>query len=583
MRVISLLLLALFGSLSAVKVTNLQRNLDLTTQVLKGSTEITYEADAATKDVLFTLSSAEAEKVSILTAGEAGSKEEPKLKFVKEAATTKGFTNFKITLPKTLEKGGSITLKIDYQVTQHLTPLPAKITQLENQFFYYDGSAISPSAYPVVKQKTVIKIPSGGKLQSYTNVAPSSKESAGVSYGPYENQEAYTEKFIRVHFENNSPFIVATRVERLIEISHWGNIAVEEQIEIIHRGAALDGSFSRLDFQMDRRGPKMPALQKYRTILPAAAKDIYYRDVIGNISTSDVRLKRDSVEVEIKPRFPLFGGWKTTYTLGYNLPSSEHLFKKGSNFALKMKLYDHIMDNLVVEKLAVKIVLPEATSNAKIVTPYSVERRPDESIATYLDTTGRTVIVIHKENLVDSHLKPFTVYYDFEYINLLREPLMATAFFFALFFVIIIYSHMDFTIVHDPSQEARDKAQGSIDEIQDLVERRLRTYDHVSEAARLFKASRDEDALAAAKAKADATRAEIAEKLANTLASLKSQPSLYEKAIGLSQNDGHMKDSEATYLAAVKKSQTKDGPEDKAHAAKLAEGRARAESILAAL
>ncbi|CAJ0565132.1 unnamed protein product, partial [Mesorhabditis spiculigera] len=29
-----------------------------------------------------------------------------------------------------------------------------------------------------------------------------------------------------------------------------------------------------------------------------------------------------------------------------------------------------------------------------------------------------------------------------------------------------------------------------------------------------------------------------------------------------------MKDSEATYLAAVKKSQTKDGPEDKAHAAK---------------
>ena len=37
----------------------------------------------------------------------------------------------------------------------------------------------------------------------------------------------------------------------------------------------------------------------------------------------------ESVDVELRPRFPLFGGWKTRYFLGYNVPSYEYLFNKG--------------------------------------------------------------------------------------------------------------------------------------------------------------------------------------------------------------------------------------------------------------
>ena len=43
----------------------------------------------------------------------------------------------------------------------------------------------------------------------------------------------------RVHFENNSPFLVAERVEREIEISHWGNIAITDKIWVKHNGASL--------------------------------------------------------------------------------------------------------------------------------------------------------------------------------------------------------------------------------------------------------------------------------------------------------------------------------------------------------
>lgn len=72
-----------------------------------------------------------------------------------------------------------------------------------------------------------------------------------------------------------------------------------------------------------------------QTILPASAQDVYYRDEIGNISTSHLQVLEDSVEVEVRPRFPLFGGWKTHYIIGYNLPSYEYLYTLGASFLLK--------------------------------------------------------------------------------------------------------------------------------------------------------------------------------------------------------------------------------------------------------
>jgi oligosaccharyltransferase complex subunit alpha (ribophorin I) len=47
---------------------------------------------------------------------------------------------------------------------------------------------------------------------------------------------------------------------------------------------------------------------------------------------------QDQVEVEIRPRFPLYGGWKTHYILGYNVPSYQYLFNKYdmTNFSLRI-------------------------------------------------------------------------------------------------------------------------------------------------------------------------------------------------------------------------------------------------------
>lgn len=63
----------------------------------------------------------------------------------------------------------------------------------------------------------------------------------------------------------------------------------------------------------------------------------------------------------IQPRFPLFGGWRTNYVLGYNLPGYQYLYSSGSSFALKMRFMDHLFDNAVIENIKVRIILPEGS------------------------------------------------------------------------------------------------------------------------------------------------------------------------------------------------------------------------------
>lgn len=54
---------------------------------------------------------------------------------------------------------------------------------------------------------------------------------------------------MKIHYENNTPFLTISSITRIIEVSHWGNIAVEETIDLRHTGAILKGPFSRYDYQ----------------------------------------------------------------------------------------------------------------------------------------------------------------------------------------------------------------------------------------------------------------------------------------------------------------------------------------------
>ncbi len=84
--------------------------------------------------------------------------------------------------------------------------------------------------------------------------------------------------------------------------------------------------------------------------------------------------------------------------------------------------------------------------NIEFIPPYQVDRKPNELHYTYLDTIGRPVIVINLKNSAENHIKDFQLKYKFQKIMILQEPLLAVAFFFVLFMVVILFVRIDFSI-----------------------------------------------------------------------------------------------------------------------------------------
>lgn len=417
---------------------NVERTIDLTSQLVKTSYKIIAEHSAKKGITSYSLviPRNERQHLAFISAKDSSKKE---LKYT-EKEISNG-VEFLLSFPSAAP---TQVIYVETVATKSLVPHPAKISQAEKQLVRYFGGIYFYSPYKTLTQKTTVHL-SSSSIESYTQTKPVGVSGSTISYGPYENVEAYNAAELVIHFENHTPFLSVTRLERTLEVSHWGNIAVTENIDMVHSGAQLKGSFSRYEFQKDARSGQA-AVKSYKTMLPASATGVYYRDTNGNISTSNMKVLRDSVELDLRPRFPLFGGWRTFYTLGYNVPSFEYLFNSGENFLLKMRIIDHIYDDMVVDEATVKIILPEGASNIKLITPYSVSRLPDSLHYTYLDTFGRPVISFTKKNLVENHIHDFNLKYNFSRVTMLHEPLLAVGFFFALFVLVIICLRLDFSI-----------------------------------------------------------------------------------------------------------------------------------------
>ena len=69
------------------------------------------------------------------------------------------------------------------------------------------------------------------------------------------------------------------------------------------------GEWSRLEYMADPRQHGIASFRQLSAVLPRSAHSLYFRDEIGNVSSSHVRHQRDKLEVVLLPRFPLFGGW----------------------------------------------------------------------------------------------------------------------------------------------------------------------------------------------------------------------------------------------------------------------------------
>ncbi|XP_033977586.1 dolichyl-diphosphooligosaccharide--protein glycosyltransferase subunit 1 [Trematomus bernacchii] len=542
-----LLLLAAVGSevsADGLVYEDVKRTVDLSTHLAKITAEIVLsnQGPSAAHNFILAIEAELVPNLAYIGASVKGDEEDDgTLELQQTTIQGQSGAFYKVQLPSSLAPGAQLKAKLEMTFSHVLQPFPTQITQAERQLVVFQGNHYMYSPYPIRSQTTRVRLASK-TVESYSKLGNPSKNDEIIEYGPFRDVAPFSEDTLKIHYENNSPFLTISNIVRTIEVSHWGNIAVEETINLRHTGAVLKGPFSRYDYQR-QSDSGISSVKSFKTILPASAQDVYYRDEIGNISTSHLQVLDDSVEVEVRPRFPLFGGWKTHYMIGYNLPSYEYLYTLGDQYSLKMRLVDHVYDDQVIDFLTVKIILPEGARNIQMDTPYKIDRKPNQLHYTYLDTFGRPVLVASKSNLVEHHIQDVMVHYNFNRILMLQEPLLVVGAFYILFFTVIIYVRLDFAITKDPAAEVRMKVASITEQVLTLVNKRLGLYRHMDEVVNRYKQSRDTGTLNSGRKTLEADHRNLTNEISSLQARLKAEGSdLADKVGEVQKLDGQVKE-----------------------------------------
>lgn len=328
---------------------------------------------------------------------------------------------YEVQLPQPVLPGEKLTLSVASAKLHELRPLPVRIEQNGKQYLICHSSKTIPSFYQTLKEKTKFKLPNadipeitdGGERQG--NV---------VSFGPFEGTIYEPTSRVSVRYESTTPLSTVSYFERDIEISHWGgNIAFEDRYALTNSGAHLKGQFDRIAFaQSGFYNPQSAAIKNMVLPLPVGSRDAYFTDEIGNVSTSKFRSSFREANLELKPRYPIFGGWNYTFTVGWNNDLANFMTRSGTKHYLRVPFLEG-PENIYYEDVLVRIILPEGASNLKLSSPVTANREMHGIHKTFMDTTGRSVIILTAQNLVDEKAKQeMYIEYDYSTTAIYRKP-----------------------------------------------------------------------------------------------------------------------------------------------------------------
>lgn len=226
---------------------------------------------------------------------------------------------------------------------------------------------------------------------------------------------------IALRFEYTAPVIKMNKLERAVEVSHWGgNLAIEEKYWMTNEGANLKGNFNRVQWAATAYySPPTHAIKQLEFSLGVGAMDPYYTDEIGNVSTSRFRSNLKEAHLELKPRFPVFGGWNYSFTVGWNHELGKFLRADttGEEFVLKVPFLEGPKQPTAYDEVDVVVILPEGAKwvsrtldissaaddsrDVEYVAPVSIVGEERYFHKTFMDTKGRTALRLTVKNVID--------------------------------------------------------------------------------------------------------------------------------------------------------------------------------------
>ncbi|ANB14470.1 Ost1p [Sugiyamaella lignohabitans] len=464
MRLVNLLQVsvALFSVASAESIipktfenVQLTQSIDLTGSYLKRSLDITARniADEPQQVYIVAVDSKAFPNLSILE-GQDKSTGRSVLARRIEDAHDDGVEYYQLSLREPVQPGEELNLLVAEAYSGLLSPLPEVGGQDDEQYLVYSGSKYALSPYDTLVSSLKIKI--YGTYAEELTIGDDEPEQATVegsghilSFGEYKELAPLSSKPFKLRYSNPRPLVRADKLERDIWVSHWGaSVSIEETYWLTNIGTRLKDSFSRLDYNkgQSQYNLNVASIRQLRFPLGPNARDAYYTDLVGNVSTSHFRSNGQESILEIAPRYPVFGGWHYNFTVGWSHDLSDFVKDVGNeNYLLKIPIIQGPQD-ISYGEVDVRVILPEGASDIQVVSLFGASTDISNTYS-FLDTKGRPTVEFKYNNLIDGHRSgEFFVQYTYTTGDSLRKPLAIALTFASFFTLFLVFDKIDVSI-----------------------------------------------------------------------------------------------------------------------------------------
>lgn len=351
-----------------------------------------------------------------------------------------------VKLPGLLQPQGEVELVISYSYNTNRYPVPARIEMMDVQTLVLETESLPLSPYPTDKfTLNIIGTNSIEKLDEEKS-KNSKRKSGSYSFTTDDVTEPFTFERSKFLYEHNLPLTRAANLNREAWVSHWAStIEFKEDYDLVNDAAELASGFSRSKFMMNGLGKKPShALVALDMILPEDSHSHYYTDLVGMVSTSKIFASH----YILKPRFPIYGGWKFNFTIGWTNPLSNYLkVLSDEEYILSVPLLQGPQD-IFYDSVNLSVYLPEGAMIEEVQVPV-MNYTSDTSYAhSYFDlTSGHTKVTIEMKNL-NEELKDAPVFLKYRYSKseLLRKPASIAIYVFVALFSLFLIKQIQLII-----------------------------------------------------------------------------------------------------------------------------------------
>eukprot|EP00127_Corallochytrium_limacisporum_P004476 Clim_evm3s165 gene=Clim_evmTU3s165 len=386
---------------------------------------------------------------------------------------------------------------------------PPQITQDSDQLVVFESYMFPIVPYTFGHSQSSLILPDQSKIIRRTQMEQSEELTTHgqqvVKYKELVSSSVLnTAQRVMVHFKANTlRFWHVNELKRSIQISHWGNAQVENRFDITHVGAKHTGPVNRYKMH-DVRNVIKAAIHGNAIVIPKDTHNLRYFDDLGYIHSMQEAQKGQQThgdpdkerELWLQYRFPLVGGWRTSYTLAYDMEARNVLQWDGqSKYRLTIPLLPNLRQGAVIEDLSFDIVLPETATNI-VLSGLDKQTALSEGLTHHvMDIDGRPTLHLERKMVLMEDQTEIVVEYTFELSSLAREPIMGMIVTFAGLVGVIVMIHMataiEANLSSDDRAELKDLLEERLEELYELQGRRRDFLSAVAESVKKAAANAD--------------------------------------------------------------------------------------------